>query len=496
MSTNNKPNVILPLVATLNERGTDGITNKNRDQHKINSMYEVAQNIQGESTVYLVNRPGATKIGTFAHADLNELIVSTQGDSSVGIAVDSSTLTVGTATAALGAAGYAAVYVDLTAVSNVQQGVVQVRNASDVQRVYFWNSSVAPAGLTLISDADFTGLTITGKMEHIDGWALIAAANRIYNSNLNSLSGWTAGQFVTKQIKQDIPYGLMKFGQQILYAGAETLEVFKNSGKESGSPLESVPSLAQDYGILKPTGTRALGDPDIGCVISHYSCELGKKMYFIGQRRKSIAITPLGSNASVFSYDGQTVEDIASPFISKILASNGANGIWSFAIGGESGIALMTSNATSSTCTWFVFFPRVKDWFEWTSTEFNPMNAGGFFSGAGSADYYYFAPNTENYFDDSATVTMTHTFKFPSNGNHYKTMHFFSVIADTPTGAGSLSIEFSTDDGTTWSAARTIDMLSAQKILTRCGIFRSLWVRLTWASNRQIRLEKVLARVE
>ena len=57
-------------------------------------------------------------------------------------------------------------------------------------------------------------------------------------------------------------------------------------------------------------------------------------------------------------------------------------------------------------------------------------------------------------------------------------MDMFGVIGDTARSASSLNVQFSDDDWQTLSAARTIDMTSGDKMLTRCGSYKDRGVRL------------------
>jgi hypothetical protein len=109
-----------------------------------------------------------------------------------------------TTTVIVTAAGYAPAYVDKTAISGVDTLVVQLRNASGTQTAWY---SSAIGTFTQINDSDFTSLAHQGKIEHLDGYAFIATRNRIYSSDINSLSSWNAASYIDRQSKQDIGTG-------------------------------------------------------------------------------------------------------------------------------------------------------------------------------------------------------------------------------------------------------------------------------------------------
>lgn len=503
MNNNFKPNVVMPLVASQTERGTLGYTNRNRDQYKENSRYEAATNVAGETTLLLVNREGVNQASSFDYDATHSgprLLAMAPGSTAVDLTrvwaftAVLTTLTVSNSVTHNNmtmSGSYSPVYVDKTSISGTETIVVQVKDVNDAFEAWFRSSSSIGA-FTEITDSDFTGINLRGKMEFMDGFAFaLAATDRIYNSNLNSLANWTAGGYIAKQIQQDVSYGLGRFGKQIIAWGAETMEVFRNAGKENGSPLEGVPSLFNKVGLLQTTGTIS---PASGCVASHYYARVLDHMYFVGRISKSYV-------SSVFAYSGERIEKVSTPFIDKILTEHGVHGLWQISMLGGYALAIALTEPATAAQEWLMFYPEHKEWFKWTSTKFSPINCGAFFMGSGTTAanaMYTFDPALvgENYFDSGATVTMTHQFKMGSVSNAYKTMNWLSVVGDAPTGAGSLNVAFSFDDGATYGAARTIDMQSAFKMLSRCGMFKgNIWVKFTWAVNRQLRLEKILARV-
>ena len=142
----------------------------------------------------------------------------------------------------------------------------------------------------------------------MDGYAFILGADEyIYNSDLNSLSSWTAGNRIRKQIRSDVPVGLMKFKNQILACGQDSGEVFVNQGNPSGSPLSVVKGAAFSIGL----GKMAEAAYNIGQ--THYSVELDNRLYFIGRRSAT------AEAQSLFVYDGQTFEQVGNDSVDRIL---------------------------------------------------------------------------------------------------------------------------------------------------------------------------------
>lgn len=493
------PNLVIPLASSYNERGIAGFANTftgGIDQRKINSFYEPIKNaVTGVATLELVNRPGVTKSAS-THGTSGQvayLIIGAAGQSGISalpwviskasndIRASSSAAT----TVIVNSATHIPAYVDKTLISGTEYVVLQTQVDQNTAQRAFYSSAIA--SWTEITDSDFTGLVHAGKMEFMDGWAFILDnMNRVSNSDINSLGSWTAGNFITKQIKQDYPRGLAKLGQRIIAFGDETMEVFVNGGNPSGSPLQVVKDAFQRYGLI---GTY-VGNPGV----TNYYATLGARMYFIGRQA--------GGSYSVglFAYNGSTVEKVSTPNIDKILASlpnYNAYSVVSVGFNGKEAIAIAIDAQSATTQRWLMFFPEWNDWFEWNSTVFMPMNASEFFLGVGTNQHkVYFFNNTDNWQDDGTDYVMTHQFKLPKKDTARAFMSMCGVKGDTARVASTLNVEFSDDDWQTFQSARAIDMTKIKKQLTRCGSYFDRGVRLTHTGNSECRIESFFARVE
>lgn len=488
-----KPNMTLPLASSYNERGVAGFTNtvtNALDQRKINSMYEVAQNAgTGGKTLYLVSRPGpavesgsygssgqvgylvSLKPGATSVAASNAWVFSTSGNDIR--ASDTSTTTV-IATAS----GYAPAYVEKTVISGTETLLVQLRNASFAQTAWY---STAIGMFTQISDADFTGLTVKGKMEAVDGWTIaLTSANQLRNSDINSIANWNPANYITKQITQDIPVGLMRLNRLILAFGVETVEGFVNAGRTVGSPLQRVTNVHTTCGLAT---VDLVG-------MTHYYAKLAGKLYFLGRLDGAKTVSLVG-------FDGQGFGKVSNPFIDKILAERSVYSVNAVGVAGQAAIALALDLTTATTQRWLMYFPAWNDWFEWQSTVYSPVNAQGLHLGVDQNQHKIYSFGTTDNFQDAGTShTWTHQFKIPANGNNRRRMPMLSLVGDTARSAQAVNVQFSDDDGQNWSTARTIDMTSQDKAITRCGAFKSRMVRLSYTGSNQVRLEKFAARVE
>ena len=492
----NTPNLRLALAASYNERGILGFTNTVTnaiDQRKINSIYQPIVNaVTGGTTLYLAKRPGVDdsgqtygatgQVGYLVHhapavygSGTNVWLFSTSGN-------DQRASSTATTTVIAAIAGTNPAYVDRVAISNADTVVVQLRTgATGVQRVFY---STAIATWTEITDTDFTGLSHRGKMEFMDGFAFMAdnTAKSVYNSDLNSLSAWSADSYIAKQIVQDEVQGLARLNRQIICFGSETAEVFFNAGNDVASPLGRAPEKFARIGL----------DSQIVAGYTHYYATLGGRIYFVGRDASAISL-------GAYAYDGERFEKVSSPAIDAILSEHsGSNySVNKVVFSGQEGIAFALDATTAATQRWLVFFPAWKDWFEWQSTVFTPVNNGEWFLGTGTNQHTLkrLSRATSNWQDDGTNFTWTHQFKLPSKGNDRKFMSMFGVIGDTARSASSLNVQFSDDDWQTLTTARVIDMTTPDKAIYRCGSYMGRGVRLTHTANLDVRLEAVVARV-
>lgn len=492
-----KPNLVLPLGFSYNERGIAGFTSSITnalDQKKINCVYFPVKNaVSGRTTLYLVKRPGVvdsgetygttgqvayrvhSKAGATGLTAANLWVFSVSGNDVR--ASDNA----GTTTVILSSANFIPRWVDKTAISGADTLVVQLYNTStNAQRVYF---STAIATFTEITDGDFTGLTHVGKMEFMDGYAFIMdrATSRIYNSDLNSLANWSASSYITKQIRQDVPQGLARLGDQILAFGGGTVEVFRNAGNATGSPLVAVKELAQNVGLY----------PVNGANLTSYYTTINKRLYILCRMGNS------RNQKCLAMYDGANFHDVSIGAINKILNEQNVYAVERMMVMGTPAVALQLTTTADTTQRWLLYFPEWNDWFEWVSTVYTPVNYHGFSLGVGANQHklYELSFAADNWQDAGTNYTMQVQFNLPSNGNDRKFMPMCGVEADTQRTSAALAVSFSDDDYQNFSAARDIDLTSQQKAIYRCGSYRQRTVRMTNGTNHECRIESFFARI-
>lgn len=491
-----KPTLNIPLAASYNERGIAGFTNtitNGLDQRKINSIYEPVQNaLSGNTTLYLSKRPGVsstalsygvssqtahlweTKPSPSASLAETDFVVFSTLNNDVRASDTVTTITVTTL------ASYKPAYIDKTLISAVETMVLEIRNSSMAQKIYYASDITT---WTLVTSATITSLTLHGKGEHLDGYMFkMDSTNKVYSTDLNTLDVWSANSYITKQAVQDVPRGLGRLGRQIIAWGADTMEVASNAGNATGSPLEWAPAL------FKRTGMSPVSVIDV----RHYYAQVRDRIYWRGTN-------PDG----VYTYNGETVEKVSSPSVEKILLEMTTYGVFTLDVLGRSAVAFSFDVPGASPQRALLFFPDWKDWFEWTSTVFAPISCSRVnnvltaINTSSNKLMLMRVTNGDIWQDNGVSFAWTHQFKLPNTGNRHQSMKMFGLKGDTARSALNVSVEFSDDDYQSFATARTIDMTQvAKKHIYRCGSYSDRAVRLTYTGALQLRLEAALARIE
>ena len=508
-----KPNVSFPLALSYDTRGITGYTHSITnalDQRKVNAIYLPYRNAMTQKTTLRVaKRPGVGDSGTGstwgdsgqvtylseiapgAENNTDHWVFSKSGNDIRASSTSDTTVILTDATAWPS-------YVDKTKISGADTLVVQISDtAGSAQKTYY---STAIATFTEISNGTFAALSHRGKAEHINGYMFISTPTRIHNSDLNSLANWSAIGYIDRQITQDIGTGLAKIKNQLISFGAATMEVFAPTSNPTGSPLESISHLTQnDVGMDSCIGG-AGASPSLIAGTRHYYTTVGDRIYWRGN--------PVG----VYSWDGQRVEKVSTPGIDAILQERQFYYVSRLNVLGNLVVSIGLDLPNAATQRALIFSPEWKDWFEWSSTVFIPQagerdGTAVFGVGANSHTRYRFGWLTNNqglgntWNDNGTDYTATIQFRMPRDGNHLKRMSMFGLTGTRVTGTNSpgssdVGVSFSDDDGSNWSAERTIDMSAQKKAIYGCGAYRDRLVRLTAAVNASPIIENVVARVD
>lgn len=505
MSNLDKPNVVLPLANTYNERGIAGYTQTvtgGKDQRKVNCWYEPSVNqATGTQTHRVSKRPGVTSTATLFTATVSSHVVKTiYAFAGTGFATPWLFTQSGTSTFANNSStsnfvtsgfpgGRLPTYVDSMPISGVNTVILQTQSQTGSGATFFHYAS------DIGSWSNGPSINALGKIVPMDGFLFgLTTTNSVINSNLNDPSTFGATSYITKQIQQDSPVGLMRLGKRVIACGKETMEQFANAGNAAGSPLEVIPSGFQRIGLHKGNYTFGEGQS--------YYAELSGRLFFCGQSINASAggssyLTLGNAQGGIYAFDGNNVEKVSTPFIDKIIMENSFQTIQPFSIMGRNGIAINLATSTS-----LMFFPDWKEWFEWGTSIFQFVSVGGYYisvNGTNTSDQVFrFASKVDNWQDNGSDYTMTVQFKLPHNGNEHQQIKWMGFKGDTAasTTTSTLNVAITRDDYQTFETARSIDMTKMVKKITRCGAGSDFGIRLTHTGNLDCRLDQFVARIE
>lgn len=491
--------VSINLALSYDQRGVAAFTNMDagKDQRRLNGIYKITRpSVGAPPDVVLCKRAGASDAGLAAlgASTQEQYLIGNSPDSKwdlvpwaiVKDSNDNKVVTEAGSQTILTSASYFPRFFRtirlVVAGIPTNYAVVSFQNTSSpgsagAIRVFY--ASVYNSWLE-ISDTDFTGLTQVGGMEQMDGYLFQGTAEgRIYQSGVNSIGDWATNDFLTRTIAQDPAQGIAKHRNQILFFGLATVEVFTNQGSTTGTVIQRVPFSTQDVGLANVAG----GGAGLTGKTEYY-CAIGDLMFFLGRFGRGT------NDTSLIAYDGRRFEKVSRPAEDGVLSSTTVYGVHKISHHGLVGVACQLTPPTDNTQKGVVFFPELNDWFEWSSPVWGFANNGVHYAGCGNTQKLYKFNQADNWQDAGTDYDLIVQFRLPLPDLTWTTMSMCGVIADTTSASRNLGVQFSDDDGVTWSTARNIDLANLYKILTQCGGFRQRMVRLTISGNAEGRLRK------
>jgi len=310
----------------------------------------------------------------------------------------------------------------------------------------------------------------------LDGYIFLAKADSqdVYNSNLNDPTLWTAGEYFSAEMYPDKIIALSKNNNYIYAIGSNSIEFLYDAAEPTGSPLGRHTSAVQQYGCAAP-GTVVPTD---------------KEVFMVGQ-------TAAGGY-SVWSCEGFKEKEISIPAVRNALFTEGASLVdataYSIRVASQKLYVICLSTRT------LVYSLDTQMWSEWTSGATGATAFVGTFAadGPNGKPYLLHTDGTsvytmsENVFTDAGTAFRCEivTEKQDFDTINRKFMHRLAIIGDVPDSTGvdnSVSIEWSDDDYTTWSTARTLTFNYDFPVMGQLGSFRRRAFRIRYSSPHLIR---------
>ena len=366
-----------------------------------------------------------------------------------------------------------------------------------------------------INDTDFvTTGTYISAFGAMDGYLFYGTDDgNVRNSDLNSVSAYTAGASIAAQQAPDPLVGVAVQKNVVIAFGLSSNEKFQNAGFGSGSPLQVIKSQVDHIGALDQRSITTLEDD----------------IYWVS--------TPSDGDIGVYRMRGLSATRVSTPNVDRIIGSitntGGAVYASSFRLGGypyvglfcslasdgpasmlllesgdnlllESGDHILLEDAPAQAAS-FVRMPiyntGLNIWSEWDSTIPTFIDS----IGGGSSNQilatsrvltggkvYRIDPVADGqlYQDDGSSFSMQiRTSRINHGSSKRKFVSEIRLIGDRQT-SGTATLECSDDDYTTWRTLGTFDLTQMQPKITRCGSYEGgRAYRLTHSYNGPCRVE-------
>lgn len=441
-----------------------------KDQKFLNCFPMTITNpLTGKVTAYVIKRPGFASFITPATGEIGTALKVWAGNGNKVItAFGGTNSTLYDSAASLGAITGKATAITETMISSTPTLVI-----SSTDNTGWYHDTTVP---TKITDAEFpgnAGKTLAGTFAHMDGFAFILdTEGTLWNSDLNTVTIWTALGFIKANTYPDNGVACIRHRSTIVVFGAQSMEVFRNAGNATGSPLTRIEEATQQVGLLS---ANALGS------VNDILCWVG---------------TSRTGDIGVYLYDGGTPQRVSNPFLENQLALLGSTNIKLTTVRfyGKSFVVISGTNST------YVYSIEDKAWHEWSSQDPLWTQIDGIAVGSGVLSYaissistsgkvFVINPANLTFQDNGVSFTSSiRTSGIDHDTTQLKRCSALEVIGDTEA-SGDISVQWTDDDYQTYSAARTISMSAERKRLNRCGSFRKRAYVLSHSENTPMRLE-------
>lgn len=423
---------------------------------------------------YIVKRPGVAALNTPASGNVGSAILVWTGSPS-GTAVISAfgatNSTVYNGTTSLGAITGKARSITELFVSTTPTLLV----ASSDSTGWYYDTGVAV--MTKISDGDFpgnAGLTTCGDFVVIDGFSCIMTTDgRVWASDLNGVTPWTANSFDSANAFPDQGVGLARFKNMVLAFGKESIQFFQNAGL-TPFPLQKSSNMTVKVGAVSSDAIATLSD----------------NVFWCGSTDKG--------GLSIFQYDGSLAR-ISPPEIDFQLVLAGPSNIslTTLRFYGRS-FVLVKANATT-----YVYCLEDKRWHEWSSTTPLWYKCAGLSSGTQILTYsisniatggkvYVINPASLVFTDDGVAYTATFQSMTQEADGRMQFFDFLRIIADTEPTTSTLTISASDDDYRTFTTLGTVDLSASEKRIDRLGASTKRAWKYSHSANTAMRIEKAV----
>jgi hypothetical protein len=459
-------------------------TGSSKDQRFINCFPVYYTNPATQSrTFYLMKRPGFAANSTPQAGSIGNAIMvwSGQGTGAKVISAfgaTNSSIYDGTIQLVTNAG-------DTTAITGKATGITETK-VSDTPTLLISSSDntawhyQASGTVTKVTSSGFPGnasKTLAGTFAHLDGYAFIMSTDGdIYNSDLNSVSGWTASNRINASAYPDQGVACIRWRNQIIGFGTQSMEFFHNAGNAAGSVLSRNASQSQKIGLCHANSITSFRDT----------------LFWAGSG-------PEGGIGFYMLSDG--VKRISTPAIDVKLTLAGASNISCsvYVYAGSTHVFVKAATLTMAYCVesdfWYEIAGSVPLWERSAAVSVGAnVVAYGISTTNTSGKVYVLSPSSAVFRDDGAAYTATViTSPVDANTNRKKQWNTIDVVSDREVVTSPLSISWSDDDYQTFNTAnaRTVDLSQASRRSYRLGVSAQRVWRFDHSANSPMRIRAV-----
>ena len=335
----------------------------------------------------------------------------------------------------------------------------------------------ADAGsMTEITDAQWPGdtETLAGTFAHLDGFALVMTTRaRLWASDLNSITAWTANNFGAINAYPDVGVGAIRWKNFVMAFCQQHLEFWYNAGL-SPFPLARAAAMTQKVGAVSADAIARIADTIFWC-----------------------GTTPEGG-MSIFQWDGN-LSRISAPEVEAIMILAGASNISLSTIRhfGRSFVYVKAGPTTAAYCIeekfWFEVNSTTPLWYKVASVMVGGTQVNYAVSNVSTSGKVYLQNHASLTFQDDGVAYTARVQTAPEDEgtNRRKFYHSLDIVADTEGSASNLTVSASDDDFGSYTVLGTVDLSGTRPLrLTRLGSARQrAWV-FTHSANTPLRLRK------
>lgn len=459
-------------------------TGSSKDQRFINCfpVYNSNPGIQAR-TFYLMKRPGFAVNNTPQAASIGNAIIvwSGQGTGAKVISAFGAT----NSSIYDGATQLVTDAAPTTAITGKATGITETK-VSDTPTLLISSSDntawhyQAAGTVTKVTSSGFPGnasKTLAGTFAHLDGYAFIMCTDGdIYHSDLNSVSAWRITSRINASAYPDPGVACVRWRNQIVGFGPQSMEFFYNAGNAAGSVLSRNASQSQKIGLCHANSITSFRDT----------------LFWAGSG-------PEGGISFYMLSDG--VKRISTPVIDTKLTLAGASNISCsvFVYAGSTHVYVKASTLTMAYCVeadfWYEISGSVPLWERSAAVSVGSnIVSYGISTTNTSGKVYVLSPSSAVFRDDGAAYTATViTAPIDANTNRKKQWNSIDVISDREVVTSPLSISWSDNDYQSFNTAtaRTVDLSQPSRRSHRLGVSAQRAWRFDHSANSPMRIRAI-----